>query len=50
MNLVLLTQDQGAIIGKVAWLLGKIMAGIFNILDIIGIPNIGLSIILFGIY
>ena len=49
MNLVLLTQDQGAIIGKVAWLLGKIMAGIFNILDIIGIPNIGLSIIIFTI-
>lgn len=49
MNIVLLTQDNGVIIGKVAWVLGKIMAGIFNLLDMIGIPNIGLSIILFTV-
>ena len=44
---VLLTQYQGSIIGPVAKLLGILMNGIFSILNAIGIPNIGLSIILF---
>ncbi|MCR4901373.1 MAG: YidC/Oxa1 family membrane protein insertase [Butyrivibrio sp.] len=44
---VLLTQYQGSIIGPVAKLLGILMNGIFNILNAIGIPNIGLSIVLF---
>ena len=46
---ILLTQDDGMIIGPVAKLLGYIMEGIFFILDKIGIPNIGLAIILFTI-
>ncbi len=48
MNIVL-TQDSTFIIGQVAWLLGNIMNGIFYVIDLIGIPNIGLAIILFTI-
>ena len=47
--MIFLTQSSTPIIGQVAWLLGKIMDGIFIVLDFIGIPNIGLSIILFTI-
>ena len=46
---ILLTQHNGAILGPVAKILGFIMDVIFNFLDLIGIPNIGLSIILFTI-
>ena len=46
---VLLTQYQGKIVGPVAWVLGHPMNGIFNVLNAIGIPNIGLSIIIFTI-
>ncbi len=49
MNALILTQNQTLIIGQVAWVLGKIMEAIFYVLNIIGIPNIGLSIILFTI-
>ena len=49
MNLILLTQNTTPIIGQVAWLLGKIMNAIFYVIDFIGIPNIGLAIILFTI-
>ncbi len=49
MNLILLTQNTTPIIGQVAWLLGRIMNGIFYVIDFIGIPNIGLAIILFTI-
>lgn len=49
MNVMLLTQDTTPIIGQVAWVLGKIMEGIFTVLDFITIPNIGLAIILFTI-
>lgn len=49
MSNILLTQDTGKIIGPVAKLLGYIMEGIFFIIDKIGIPNIGLAIILFTI-
>ena len=41
---VLLTKDTGKIVGPVAWLLGHVMNGIFNVLNTIGIPNIGLAI------
>ncbi len=44
---VLLTQYTGPISGPIAKLLGYIMNGIFVMLDKIGIPNIGLSIIIF---
>ena len=37
------------IVGPIAKLLGYLMEGIFTVLDLIGIPNIGLSIILFTI-
>ena len=47
--MIYLTQATIPIIGQVAWVLGKIMEGIFTVLDFIGIPNIGLSIILFTI-
>lgn len=46
---ILLTQNDGVIIGPVAKLLGYLMEGIFHVLDLIGIPNIGLAIILFTI-
>lgn len=46
---ILLTQYTGQILGPIAKLLGVIMNGIFNLLDAIGIPNIGLAIILFTI-
>ena len=49
MNLILLTQNSTPIIGQVAWLLGNIMNGIFYVIDLIGIPNIGLAIIIFTI-
>lgn len=45
---ILLTQT-GGILGPIAWILGKIMEGIFYVLDFIGIQNIGISIILFTI-
>ncbi len=46
---ILLTADQGVILGPIAKLLGYIMEGIFFVLDKIGIPNTGLAIILFTI-
>ena len=49
MSNILLTQNSGRIIGPIAKLLGYIMEGIFLLLDKIGIPNIGLAIILFTI-
>ena len=49
MNGILLTQNDGMIIGPIAKILGLIMNGIFEVLNFIGIPNIGLSIILFTI-
>lgn len=47
--MIFLTQNSTFIIGQVAWLLGKIMEGIFTVIDFIGLPNIGLAIILFTI-
>lgn len=46
---ILLTKSTTPIIGWIASLLGYIMEIIFNVLNLIGIPNIGLSIILFTI-
>ncbi len=46
---IILTQTSTFIIGPVAKLLGYIMEGIFWVLDKVGIPNIGLAIILFTI-
>ncbi|MCR4597519.1 MAG: YidC/Oxa1 family membrane protein insertase [Acetatifactor sp.] len=49
MEFLTLTQNSTFIIGAVAKLLGLIMEGIFTVLGAIGIPNIGLAIILFTI-
>lgn len=49
MNYILLTQNSTPVIGQIAWLLGKIMNGIFFCIDKIGIPNVGVAIILFTI-
>ena len=49
MNAILLTKDDTFIIGWVARLLGMIMEGIFTVIDLIGLPNIGLAIILFTV-
>lgn len=50
MNGVLLTQSTTPIIGQIAWLLGKLMDGIYNVLDgLFGIQNIGLCIVVFTI-
>ena len=46
---VILTQNSGVILGPIAKVLGFLMNGIFVMLDKIGIPNIGLAIILFTI-
>lgn len=49
MDLMLLTQNSTPIFKYIVKLLGLIMNGIFEFLSLIGIPNIGLSIILFTI-
>ena len=49
MTEILLTQNNGAILGPIAKILGMLMNLIFNFLDNIGIPNIGLAIIIFTI-
>ena len=50
MNGVLLTQSTTPIIGQIAWLLGKLMDGIYNVLDsLFGVQNIGLCIVVFTI-
>ncbi len=46
---LILTRTTTFIIGPVADLLGLLMNGIFHVLNLIGIPNIGLAIILFTI-
>ena len=46
---IFLTQYNGTILGPIARILGILMNIIFSFLDVIGIPNIGLSIILFTI-
>ena len=49
MSGIILTPYNGAILGPIAKVLGYLMEGIFFVLDKIGIPNVGLSIILFTI-
>lgn len=49
MNFIILTQNQTPVIGWIARLLGLIMNGIFYVIDLIGLPNVGLAIILFTI-
>lgn len=47
--MIFLTQNQTPVIGLIAKLLGLIMNGIFYVIDLIGLPNVGLAIILFTI-
>lgn len=49
MNFIILTKNQTPVIGWIARLLGLIMNGIFYVIDLIGLPNVGLAIILFTI-
>lgn len=49
MNGILLTQNSTPVFKYIVWILGKIMEGIFTVIDAVGIPNIGLAIILFTI-
>ena len=49
MSEMLLTAYDGAILGPIARLLGWMMNGIYYLMDLIGIGNVGLSIILFTI-
>ncbi len=49
MSNILLTQYQGMFIGPIAKILGYLMEGIFYVLNMIGIQNSGLSIILFTV-
>ena len=37
------------VIKQISWLLGQVMNGIYNVLDAIGIQNIGVSIIIFTV-
>lgn len=46
---VVLTQNNTPVFKYIVWLLGKIMEGIYNVLDLIHLPNIGVVIILFTI-
>ena len=47
MSEIILTADNGAILGPIAKLLGWIMNGIYYLMSLIGIENVGLSIIIF---
>lgn len=49
MSDILLTQNSTPIFKYIVWILGKIMEGIFTVIDAVGVPNIGLAIILFTI-
>ncbi len=46
---IILSQNTTPIFKYIVWVLGKVMEGIFWLLDKIGIPNIGLAIIIFTI-
>ena len=46
---ILMTKSSGMIIGPISTVLGYVMTGIFTVLDKLGMPSIGLSIIIFTI-
>ncbi len=46
---IILSQNTTPVFKYIVWVLGKVMEGIFWLLDKIGIPNIGLAIIIFTI-
>lgn len=47
MNMIVATKSGVPILGQVSTLLGWLMDGIYRVLDMIGIQNVGLSIIIF---
>ena len=47
--MILLTKSSVPIIGQVASIMGWIMDGIYRVLDLVGIQNLGLCIIIFRI-
>jgi YidC/Oxa1 family membrane protein insertase len=47
--MIVMTQSTTFLIGWISKILGFIMNGIFNFIDLLGIPNIGLAIIIFTI-
>ena len=47
MSFLTATQSNWFLIGPIAWVLGHLMNWIFEGLNFIGLPNIGLAIILF---
>ena len=49
MSELLLTAYDGAILGPIAKILGWLMSGIYNLMAVIGIENVGLAIIIFTI-
>ena len=49
MTFIVATQSNWFLIGWIAWLLGNVMNWIYEFLNWVGIPNIGLAIILFTI-
>ena len=46
--MIFLTQETG-FLKPIAWLLGQIFNGLFNLVNLIGLPNVGLCVILFTI-
>ena len=49
MDMILLTKSSIPIIGQLASIMGWIMDGIYRVLDLVGIQNLGLCIIIFSI-
>ena len=47
--MILLTKSSAPIIGQLASIMGWIMDGIYRVLDLVGIQNLGLCIIIFSI-
>lgn len=49
MEFLTATQSTWFLIGWIAWPLGKVMDWIFEFINLIGIPNVGIAIILFTV-
>ena len=47
MDMILLTKSSVPIIGQVASIMGWIMDGIYRVLDLVGIQNLGLCCLLY---
>ena len=48
-GLIAATAADWPIVGQIAWVFGKLMDAIYNFLNLFGIQNIGLCIIIFSI-